>query len=99
MAGIKSKMATRDTITGGGGEGVSPALPLASTMAAADTEGPESPTNSECEKLVRRRIAKSFAVDGEMKIFKGSITNYNPTHQFWSISYDDGDSEEMEWIS
>ena len=92
-------MATRDTITGGGGEGVSPSLPLASTMAAAaaDTEGPESPTNSECEKLVRRRIAKSFAVDGEMKIFKGSITNYNPTHQFWSISYDDGDSEEMEW--
>ena len=93
-------MATRDTITGGGGEGiVYPSLPLPSTMAAAaaDTEGLASPTNSECEKLVRRRIAKSFAVDGEMKIFKGSITNYNPTHQFWSISYDDGDSEEMEW--
>jgi len=40
-----------------------------------------------------KRIAKSFS--GEL--YFGSVTGYNKTDKLWSIQYDDGDFEEMEW--
>lgn len=43
---------------------------------------------------ISKRIAKSFS--GE-ELYFGSVTGYNETHKLWSLQYDDGDFEEIEW--
>lgn len=43
------------------------------------------------ESYIDRRVAKYFADE----IFYGSITSYHEYEEWWSVRYDDGDSEEM----
>ena len=45
------------------------------------------------EELVGRCIAKKFSGIP----YNGTISKFSPKHRLWSIEYDDGDSEEMEW--
>ena len=44
--------------------------------------------------LISRRVAKRFS---DRQVYFGSITGYDKTHKLWSIQYDDGDYEEMDW--
>ena len=64
-----------------------------SSKRKAKKQSPGRKYSESDEELVGRCISKKFSG----KPYNGTVSKFSPKGRLWSIEYDDGDSEEMEW--